>query len=105
MEIEDLIEYMWSGETPEEEPIDEKASECRYQFKITGSLLEISDAIAMFKKFFNRGAYKIRFRGRHSDRSSVFKKHNIRPNFDRDVPVRYAESVCVYIEKREKVLK
>ena len=52
------------------------------------------------KKNLNKETYSIRCRGRHSDRQGVFKKYNIQPNHCQDVPVKYAETITVYINKK-----
>ena len=56
--------------------------------------------LAMFKAMFNNARYKIKVRGRHSDRKAMFKKHKITANRTNDISVKYAEKIAVYVKAK-----
>ena len=48
-----------------------------------------------------RGKFIIRTRGRDKNRKAKAKKYNITTNYCRDMPVKYAERIAIYMDKVE----
>jgi len=54
-----------------------------------------------------KGRYKVVLRGRDKNRVAKAKKYNLTVNYCRDMPVKYADRIAVYlreIETKEEVL-
>ena len=56
--------------------------------------------LALLPLFLNKSKYKIRKRGRHSNRGEVMRKANHKPNYTGDIPIGLAKRIAVYIESK-----
>lgn len=61
-------------------------------------------AIQLIKKGLNNKSYRIRLRGRHSNRKKLYAALGwcYNPNTQNDVPIKYAETISVYVDIRAK---
>lgn len=56
--------------------------------------------LKLLRSRFNYEAYSMQARGRHSHRDEAFVNNDHKPNSHRDVPVRFAETVAIYIRAK-----
>ena len=58
--------------------------------------------LAWLRRCFNYEGFEMKARGRHSDRRQAFVDHDHVPNSCRDVPVRFAEKLVIYIHRKKE---
>lgn len=78
-----------------------------YLFKLDNTTLPKRIGNRLFMWYFNRvlnhNTYRLWRRGRHSNRQLLFAEKNYQPNTQDDVPVKWAETICVYlVDKRPR---
>jgi len=68
----------------------------------TNILKRLSNRIflKLLRNRFNYESYSMQARGRHSSRDQAFVNNDHKPNSHRDVPVRFAETVAIYIRAK-----
>jgi len=73
----------------------------KYYFKVPNDI-EGRMFINLCRKYKNTGNYRIRLRGRHPKRKLVMALNNLKQNFTRDIPIKYAAEIAVYIDPLDR---